>query len=390
MAEVSVPELGEACLIYRFLEGETGNQLAAVRHVDAARQPLLAGLAELAFREPHGLQPVLGAASTGHPVVLSQLETAQLLGDGRPAHVLLSDIGVKTAVLVPVAQDERMLAVALFLANRARYYTPLRVRLAQELISRFSLALTAAYAYQDCKTLLDGMQETLAAAIHDLSSPITYIKGTVQGLRRTTPLDAEWSPSSEISARLNAVDSAANRMASTLSGLLQATRPFPPAPRASGCGTDLVALTHRVVGLEQMIARDHSIRVNEAAAELRGAWDAAQLERMLANLIGNAVKYSPTGTCVDINVGTEVDGDGQWAVLQVTDQGVGIPARDLPFVFEPFRRGSNVGSVAGTGLGLASVWQVVKACGGRLGIDSEEGRGTSITVRLPLPDGTSS
>jgi len=72
--------------------------------------------------------------------------------------------------------------------------------------------------------------------------------------------------------------------------------------------------------------------------------------------------------------------------LRVIDQGLGIPARDLPFVFEPFRRGSNVGSVSGTGLGLASVWQTIKACDGRLWVESEEGKGTRVTVHLPLDE----
>jgi signal transduction histidine kinase len=70
----------------------------------------------------------------------------------------------------------------------------------------------------------------------------------------------------------------------------------------------------------------------------------------------------------------------------VIDHGVGIPARDLPFVFEPFRRGSNVGSVSGTGLGLASVWQTVKASDGRLWVESDEGKGTRVTVHLPLDE----
>jgi signal transduction histidine kinase len=84
--------------------------------------------------------------------------------------------------------------------------------------------------------------------------------------------------------------------------------------------------------------------------------------------------------------GGEVDRDGCWAVLRVTDTGLGIPAGELPFVFEPFRRGSNVGSVDGTGLGLASVWQTVKTHDGRLWVDSQEGTGTCVTVRLPLSD----
>jgi signal transduction histidine kinase len=105
---------------------------------------------------------------------------------------------------------------------------------------------------------------------------------------------------------------------------------------------------------------------------------------MLGNLIGNAVKYSPRGTSVEVSLADDTDADGSWAVLRVADKGLGIPAGELPFVFEPFRRGSNVGGVVGTGLGLASVWQTVKTHDGRLWLDSQEGEGTCVTVRLPL------
>jgi signal transduction histidine kinase len=119
--------------------------------------------------------------------------------------------------------------------------------------------------------------------------------------------------------------------------------------------------------------------------ELVGAWDADELARLLANLIGNAAKYSQPGSRVDIRVVRDVDADGRWAVLEVMDRGCGIPARDLPFIFEPFRRGSNVGRTAGSGLGLASAWRTVKLHGGLLSVESEESKGTCVTVRLPLP-----
>jgi signal transduction histidine kinase len=137
-----------------------------------------------------------------------------------------------------------------------------------------------------------------------------------------------------------------------------------------------------------LIARHHSIRIGDTPTELKGPWNAGQLERMLGNLIGNAVKYSPRGSCVQVSLADDTDADGSWAVLRVADQGFGIPTGDLPFVFEPFRRGSNVRGVDGTGLGLASVWQTVKTHDGRLWVDSREGEGTCVTVRLPLADRT--
>ena len=80
-----------------------------------------------------------------------------------------------------------------------------------------------------------------------------------------------------------------------------------------------------------------------------------------------------------------VDEQGaHWASLTVQDRGIGIPASDLPRIFERYRRGRNVGQVAGTGLGLTGAKQIVERHGGAIAVASEEGRGTRVTIRLPL------
>lgn len=110
------------------------------------------------------------------------------------------------------------------------------------------------------------------------------------------------------------------------------------------------------------------------------AADERLLRPILSNLLGNAVKYSPPGSPVDLEV--EV-ADAQVRMV-VRDHGCGIPAADLPLLFEPFRRGTNVGQVPGTGLGLAIVRRCVRLHQGTLDLASEAGVGTTVTVRLPL------
>jgi signal transduction histidine kinase len=141
---------------------------------------------------------------------------------------------------------------------------------------------------------------------------------------------------------------------------------------------------------------------------VEGIWDAARLQRVLDNLVGNAIKYSPGGGEVTVEValgpprmpagaraGTDratpptmsVEG-APGVLLVVQDQGVGISAADLPYVFERFRRGENVsGTVGGSGIGLSSVQQIVQEHGGEVAIDSREGEGTRVTVWLPLRPG---
>jgi signal transduction histidine kinase len=104
--------------------------------------------------------------------------------------------------------------------------------------------------------------------------------------------------------------------------------------------------------------------------------------RIFDNLIGNAVKYTPAGGTVTVR-GVERMGN---VVITVADTGIGIPAEDLPKLWEEFYRASNArgSSIPGTGLGLSIVKRLVEAMGGTVGVRSEEGVGTTFKVTLPV------
>lgn len=110
--------------------------------------------------------------------------------------------------------------------------------------------------------------------------------------------------------------------------------------------------------------------------------DISLMRRALTNLLTNAVKYSPEGAPVHMEL-TYVDCT---AIIKVIDHGMGIPAQDLPRMFEPFNRASNVGSIQGTGLGLAIAKQAVELHGGTIQLESVVGKGSTFTITLPAED----
>jgi signal transduction histidine kinase len=115
--------------------------------------------------------------------------------------------------------------------------------------------------------------------------------------------------------------------------------------------------------------------------------DRDRLKQVLVNLIGNAIKYTPSGGEVVVGVGKV----GNQARLTVSDDGPGIPAEDLPNIFERFFRGEKARTRSkdgkGFGLGLSIAYWIVHHHGGRIEVDSSEGRGTTFAVWLPLADG---
>ncbi|MBW3633510.1 MAG: sensor histidine kinase, partial [Chloroflexi bacterium] len=152
---------------------------------------------------------------------------------------------------------------------------------------------------------------------------------------------------------------------------------------------NLVALVAAAVAANQATTEEHRIVLETAEPSLVGHWDATRLERVVDNLLGNAVKYSPGGGTIVVSLAQEQDGVRAWGVLAVRDEGVGIPAADLPHLFERYHRGGNVAGIAGTGIGLAGARQIIAQHGGTITVTSAQGVGTTFVIRLPLapPEG---
>lgn len=111
--------------------------------------------------------------------------------------------------------------------------------------------------------------------------------------------------------------------------------------------------------------------------------DPSLLNTVLQNLLSNATKYSPEGSEIRVRLQRDTDG----VMLEVSDDGIGIPPHDQPHIFEPYYRGSNTEGVLGSGLGLKVVYEIVARSGGQLDVESEQGKGTTFRIWLPATAG---
>jgi signal transduction histidine kinase len=108
--------------------------------------------------------------------------------------------------------------------------------------------------------------------------------------------------------------------------------------------------------------------------------DPQLMRQVITNLVSNAIKYSPEGKLVSVNI----DYTNKTIILQVSDTGIGIPEADLKHLFEPFHRAKNVGAISGTGLGLVITKNLIELHGGTINVESQVGVGTTFTVNIPL------
>lgn len=243
-------------------------------------------------------------------------------------------------------------------------------------------------ARAEAEAAVRAREQLLYIVSHDLRNPLSVVKVGTTMIRRRFARES-LHPDDIISRGLEQIETAGNKMNRLINELLdfarmQVGQPIDIRPRP----TDLVALARQVARQYEHLQNRHVITVDSEPAVLVGLWDAERLERVLDNLVANAVKYSPMGGPIDIHISR--DEDLGRAQVTIHDEGIGIPASDLPHIFDWFRRGSNAeGHIEGTGIGLPSAYQVIEAHGGTIAVQSEEGLGSTFTVSLPwAPLGT--
>jgi signal transduction histidine kinase len=249
-------------------------------------------------------------------------------------------------------------------------------------LSRYCDEIVAARASAEQLAELRG--DVLASVSHDLQSPLATASGYLQLLQARVDAVPDASALT-LRAGLTQTQRSVARMRQMTSELVDAARieaghdlPLQLQP------TDLLELTCEVVQEQSPRSRDR-FRIQCEGSDFWLMCDPSRISRVIANLLSNALKYSPSDSRIDLDVRRHTEAGCQWLLLTVCDHGIGIPHADLPHVFERFRRGSNTSDEAlGMGLGLAGVRSIVEQHRGHVVIESEQGVGTAVYVYFPV------
>lgn len=285
-------------------------------------------------------------------------------------------IAVRSLASTPVEEAGRRVGVLEIYSDVLHSFTSDQIELLSTLGAAASIALTNASLFEQQQEALRVRDEFITRASHELRTPLTTIRGLVDLLIRRE----QRGLSADLKA-LAIVKDQLKRMTTMINDLLDVANLSEGHLEIQPEHTDITAIARGVIAQVHDLSPRHQIQL-DAPERLIGYWDPHRLDQLLAKLISNAVKYSPGGGKVLV----EIKPEGGNVHVTVRDFGIGIPEEDQSRLFKRFARASNVGSrrFSGMGLGLSISKEIVELHGGRIWVESRREQGSTFHFVLPL------
>jgi signal transduction histidine kinase len=339
--------------------------------------------------EPEPLIPI-GHGAAGQAVLMGEPVIIDDYPNWPHAGTWAATNGVQSAMAVPLQVADRRTGAVSVRFYEPHHWTEDDLQTLTLLAAQIAPVLEAARLYErtraarlQAESAIHLRDEVLAGVSHDLAGPLARIRMYAELLQSEAENLQPVDSAAQVAGWSERIVAATGSMKSIMQELIDVARlQMGQALQLDLRRTDLIDLAQRLVAEHQAAGR--AIILSTNCDELIGWWDQGRLARVLGNVLDNALNYSPRAERVEVIIDAIDETYAGMALLRVRDHGRGIPADDLPRIFERFYRGSNVGEqTKGSGLGLAVARQIVEQHGGTIDVESEPGAGTIVSLRLP-------
>ncbi|MFL5542442.1 MAG: ATP-binding protein [Longimicrobiaceae bacterium] len=378
IAALAAGPLADWCTVH--VETEAGLRAAGVAHAEPGRTARVIELLK-AYGAAPDTHPLTLALRTGEPQLVPTFAEG-VLERLIPDPALLAavrEIGIASVIVAPMRARGRTVGSISLVRGHGAAYDADDLELAVELAGRAALALDNAALYAQARAATRTREEVLAVVSHDLRNPLNAVLLAAVILDEYTEPE-RWTERERL--QLRTIRHSAEQMTTLIHDLVEVV--------ALEAGTrvlhlervDAGALLRSAAEMYAGLAGEKgvSLRVDAPAEVPEVRADRARLLQVLSNLIGNALKFTPSGGSV--RVGAEAEGEA--VRFWVTDTGRGIDPEHLPRLFERFWQARR-GDAQGLGLGLSIAKAIVDAHGGRIWAESTPGQGSTFSFTLPLP-----
>lgn len=271
--------------------------------------------------------------------------------------------------------------LVLVFTDPKRIYQPMDLELASEFCFSCGIAIDNATLFDQTKTSLVLRDEFLAVASHELRTPLTILRGRIDLL--TLMVQKKFIPpevGSKIHQTLQTSHNQVNQLSKLVDNLLD-FRKFGEAEIKLKKEKLFLSqiIKDQVSNFDSQIQQKNSQVIYDMDARIEGLWDKSRLEQVFVNLLTNALKFGP-GPKLEISTAL-ANGN---AIIKFRDYGIGIPLKDQKRIFERFERAVSGNYFSGLGLGLYITRQIIQAHGGEIHVESEENKGATFILKLPL------
>lgn len=370
VARLAIPKFADWCIVELATDDAEVSERVAHAHVDPAKHAVLR---DLRLR----VDDVLRRGASHVYEHAAEMAPELLVDDPRHAE-LLEQLAPTSTMMVPMTVNRRVLGAIVFgLGPSQRRYDVRDLTTAQNLAERAAVAVENARLYREIQRAVKAREDLLATVSHDLRSPMQSI------LMTATMVNDKLANHDPMKPRIERILKSAEIIDRLLGDLLDLARFDAGGLVLDRENRDVVEIARDALALAAPQADRKGLRLVDdlGDAPLYAHCDATRLGQVLGNLLGNALKFTPTGGV--ITVAAEAVPDRAQIRIRVSDTGPGIAQADRAHLFERYWQARSQ-PYGGVGLGLSIVKALVEAHGGEVTVASETGRGSTFSFTLPV------
>ncbi len=372
-----------SCVVPRFADWcairTTGAEATTPEWISAHRDAAAAGAVSArldamaaAPEEPCGPPAV---AATGRAELREDVSSGSAPSPWRTA---LEELGAQSCMVVPVRLTDEVLGVVVFAAS-GRRFGPDDLVVAEEIGRRAGIAVANCRLYREARLAVAAREEFLSVAAHELRTPVAVLQLKLQQVELKQRASVCGTCHLAVPADYAGAARQIARLGHLIEELLDMSRIVRDRVKIDREELDLAEVARDVIArLAELATRSRSEVALHCPEPIRGSWDRLALERVLGNLLSNALKFGAQKP-VEIRVRSQ----GEQALIEIQDHGIGIGPEDVDRIFDQFERAVSSRHFGGLGLGLYITRQLVEEHGGTISVASTPGAGSTFTVRLP-------